>query len=171
MRSGWDREFVAIVMHGKYFSFGATSAVITGLGVIVGLSGTANAVANTVTALVIIALADNISDSFGIHIHQESQKESVSEVRRVTFANFATRVFVAAMFVLLVLILPTPSAVLFSIFLGVAVITLISYYIARERNASPSRIVAQHLLLTLVVIVASFLLRELSSRLVLRLMP
>jgi hypothetical protein len=38
-------------MQGKYFSFGATSAVITSLAVIVGLSRTANPVIGITTAL------------------------------------------------------------------------------------------------------------------------
>jgi len=67
------------------FNFGATSAVITSLAVIVGLSRTTNFVIGITTALVVIAIADNISGSFGIHVHQESQKESVKEVRKTTF--------------------------------------------------------------------------------------
>jgi len=53
------------------FSFGATSAVVTGLAIIVGLSAVHDAKIAIVSALLIIAIADNISDSFGIHIHQE----------------------------------------------------------------------------------------------------
>ena len=158
-------------MQGKYFSFGATSAVLTGLGVIVGLSGTANAVVSTVSALIVIAIADNISDSFGIHIHQESQKESVTEVRKTTFANFTTRALVTAVFVLFVILLPIQIAVVLSILLGLAIITFISYFIAKEQKTNPYRIVLQHLLLTIIVIAASFLLRELSSGLVARFMP
>ncbi len=155
-------------MQGKYFSFGATSAVLTGIAVIVGLSGTANAVVSIITALIIIAIADNVSDSFGIHIHQESQRESVAEVRRATFANFATRVCVVLVFVLLVLLLPLKLAVASSILFGTAVISTISYFIARGQRASPSKVVLQHLLLTVTVIAASFVLRELSARLIAR---
>jgi hypothetical protein len=66
-------------MHGKYFGFGATS-VLTDLAVIVGLSGTVNPAVSIVTDLTIIANADNISDSFGMHVHEESQKESVKDL-------------------------------------------------------------------------------------------
>jgi hypothetical protein len=96
-------------MQGKYFSFGATSAAITGLAVIVGLSSTANPVIGITTALAIIAIADNISDSFGIHVHQESQKESCKELHKTTFSNFATRVVVVAIFVLLVILFLTKT--------------------------------------------------------------
>jgi vacuolar iron transporter family protein len=156
-------------MQGKYFSFGATSAVITGLAVIVGLSRTANPVIGITTALVVIAIADNISDSFGIHIHQESQKESVEEVRKTTLSNFATRVAVVSVFILLVILLPMKAAVPVSIFFGMAIISTISYFIAKEQKAKPYRVVYLHLLITAMVIIGSYLLREASAGLVAKL--
>jgi hypothetical protein len=153
-------------MQGKYFSFGATSAVITGLAVIIGLSRTANAVIGITTALVVIAIADNISDSFGIHIHQESQKESVKEIRKTTFANFVTRIAVVSIFLLLVILLPMTVAVALSIFFGMAVISIISYFIAQDQKAKPHKIVFQHLLITLLVILGSYLLSEASAGLI-----
>ena len=153
-------------MQGKYFSFGATSAVITGLAVIIGLSRSANPVIGITTALVVIAIADNISDSFGIHIHQESQRESVKEVRKTTFTNFVTRVAVVSVFVLLVILLPLKAAVALSMFFGIAVISIISYFIAKEQKAKPHRIVFQHLLITALVIIGSYMLREASAGLI-----
>jgi vacuolar iron transporter family protein len=153
-------------MRGKYFSFGATSAVITGLAVIVSLSRTANPVIAITTALVVIAIADNISDSFGIHVHQESQKESVREVRKTTFANFVTRVAVVSIFVLLVILFPVNAAVILSIFFGIAVISVISYFIAKEQEVKPRKIMVQHLLITTLVIIGSYFLREASAGLI-----
>ena len=153
-------------MQGKYFSFGATSAVITGLAVIVSLSRTANPVIGITTALVVIAIADNISDSFGIHVHQESQKESVIEIRKTTFANFVTRIAVVSIFLLLVILLPMTVAVALSIVFGIAVISIISYFIAKEQKVKPHKIVFQHLLTTVLVIFGSYLLREASAGLI-----
>jgi vacuolar iron transporter family protein len=79
---------IDLVVNLKYFSYGSTTAVITSLAIIVGFSGTVNAVINIVTALIIIAIADNISDSLGIHMHQESEESSPKEVRLVTYINF-----------------------------------------------------------------------------------
>jgi vacuolar iron transporter family protein len=153
-------------MQGKYFSFGATSAVITSLAVIVGLSRTVNPVIGITTALVVIAIADNISDSFGIHVHQESQKESVKEVRKTTFTNFVTRVAVVAIFILQVILLPAKTAVILSIIFGMAVISAISYFVAKEQKAKPFKIVFEHLLITALVIAGSYLLREASAGLI-----
>lgn len=150
-------------MKGKYYTFGATSAVITGLAVIVGFSGTANAKVSMLSALLLIAIADNISDSFGIHVHQECQSESVREVRRATFTNFVVRLLVVGVFVLMVLFLPSMLSLVLSMVFGLIVIGLLSYHIAKEQKANPYKVIGQHLLLTVVVMVASFVLKELIS--------
>ena len=137
---------------------------------IIGLSRSANPVIGITTALVVIAIADNISDSFGIHIHQESQRESVKEVRKTTFTNFVTRVAVVSVFVLLVILLPLKAAVALSMFFGIAVISIISYFIAKEQKAKPYRVVFQHLLITVMVIIGSYLLREASAGFFVKLM-
>jgi vacuolar iron transporter family protein len=153
-------------MQGKYFSFGATSAVITGLAVIVGLSRTANPVIGITTALVVIAVADKVPDSFGIHVRQESQKESVTEVRKTTFTNFLARVAVVSIFILLVILLPVNAAIALLIAFGMAVISVISYFIVKERDAKPHKIIFQHLMVTVMVIVGSYPMREANAGLV-----
>jgi hypothetical protein len=45
-------------------------------------------------ALLVIALADNMSDSFGIHFYQESECVGKREVWLSTFTNFFTRLLV-----------------------------------------------------------------------------
>ena len=72
------------------FSFGVTSAIMTSLTIIIGLSGAASNI-TIITALLIIAIADNISDSFGIHIYQESKRVNSKEVKTTTANNFIAR--------------------------------------------------------------------------------
>lgn len=150
----------------KNFSFGATSAVITSLAVLVGLSKTVNAVVNIVSALLIIAIADNVSDSFGIHVHQESQDEPPQEVRKATFLNFITRLVIVLIFILFVILLPMNLAVIFSIIFGLSIIIILSYFIARQQKINPYVAIFRHLLLTVAVMVASYFLREISSNII-----
>ena len=66
----------------KYFhqlitglSFGLTSSVITSLGMIVGLySATASRLA-VIAGIIIMAIADGMSDAAGVHISEESELE------------------------------------------------------------------------------------------------
>jgi hypothetical protein len=105
--------------HLTKFSFGATSAIITCLALIIGLSKSANPKLSIVASLLVIAIADNISDSLGIHIYQESDLKKSEVVRANTFFNFLTRFFVILIFILLVVFLPTGYAIIFSIIWGI----------------------------------------------------
>ncbi|MFZ2455052.1 MAG: hypothetical protein WAX07_01040 [Candidatus Altiarchaeia archaeon] len=88
------------------YSFGATSAIITSLALIVGLAGAANPRASIVGALLVLAVADNVSDSLGIHVYRESQFRDHRGNRIYTISNFVTRLCITMLFVALVLFLP-----------------------------------------------------------------
>jgi hypothetical protein len=57
------------------FSIGATTAITTSMALIAGLTQGGNVKTGIITGLLIIAIADNISDSLGIHIYKESGKK------------------------------------------------------------------------------------------------
>ena len=50
------------------FSFGATAAIITNMALIAGLRTGDHAKVSIIGGMLIIAIADNISDSVGIHV-------------------------------------------------------------------------------------------------------
>jgi TrmH family RNA methyltransferase len=58
------------------------------------------------------------------------------------------------------------AAVALSIFFGTAIISVISYFIAKEQEAKPRKIIFQHLLITALVIIGSYFLREASTVLI-----
>ena len=147
-------------MEFKNFSFGATSAVITALALLVGLESTLNAKINIITALVVIAIADNISDSFGIHIHQESQNEPVKEVRKTTFINFFARFFLVLIFILIIMYMPVHTAIAVSIIFGFAIISVISYFISIAQKVNPYKSIFYHLALATLVMAGSYFLRR-----------
>ena len=137
------------------FSFGVTSAIITNLGLIVGLEALSHAKVSIVSAILVIALADNIADSFGIHIYQESECKAAREVWLSTMTNFLARFFVSISFIILVLLLPIHIAVVCSVFYGLLLLAVMSYSIAKCRDVHPYYAVIEHLTIASVVIVAS----------------
>ena len=141
-------------------TFGTTSAIITNLGLIVGLDAGTDAKFHIIGALLLIALADNISDSLGIHMHQES--EGLSNIRAwfSTLTNFIARLFVSAVFILLVWYLPLNLAVLFSIIWGVFLLVLMSLIIAKNQQTGVSLAVVEHLGLAVAVIALSRLVGQ-----------
>ena len=137
------------------FSLGGTAAIITSMGLIAGLSYADNPKASIVGGLLIIAVADNISDSFGIHMYKESECSDRREVFITTVGNFLVRLLITLSFVLMVLVLPPAILIWSSPLWGLLLLTAISYNIARLRHSSPVREVMIHLVVAVTVIAAS----------------
>jgi vacuolar iron transporter family protein len=137
------------------FSFGVTSAIITNLGIITGLDTLAHPKLSIIGALLVIALADNMSDSFGIHIYQESEHLSKKEVWLSTLTNFFSRLFVSALFIALIVFLPIKIATVCSVICGLLILTVMTYAIARQRKISPYSAILVHTIIALLVVAAS----------------
>lgn len=137
------------------FSFGSTSAIITNLALIVGLYPSTNARLSIIGGILVIALADNISDSLGIHIYQESECIEQKEVWFSTATNFLARLFVSLVFVAFLVFLPMKSAAICSFIWGFLLLSVISYFIARNKNINPYMAILEHALIAVVVILAS----------------
>ena len=136
------------------FSFGATAAIITNLAIIVGLR-IGNVKLTIIGAMLVIAIADNVSDSLGIHVYQESEGLDAKEVWFSTSTNFLTRVLVSFSFIFLVWVLPINMAVIVSIIWGLLLLSGMSYIIAKAKGINPVLAVLEHLAIAVVVIIAS----------------
>lgn len=137
------------------FSFGATSAIITNLGIITGLDTLAHPKLSIIGALLVIALADNMSDSFGIHIYQESEHLSKKEVWLSTLTNFFTRLFVSLTFIALIILLPIKFAAVCSVGWGLLILTVMTYAIAKQKKISPYSAILTHTIIAVLVVAAS----------------
>ena len=142
-------------------SFGATSATVTSLGLIVGLLEGSNARASIIGALLLIAVADNIADSLGFHIYRESASSKPENVRIFTVSNFVIRFAIAGLFVLLFAFLPLQIAALSCITLGLAVLVFLSYLIGVHRKTNPLREILIHVGVAIPVILVSHFLGQL----------
>ena len=134
------------------FSFGAVSAVITCLALIISFDINTQSTLAVIGSLCVIALADNISDTLGIHIYQEGEFSSFRHVWRSTLSNFVARLCVILVFILFVFILPPPVAVVCSILYGFLILTIISYLVARKRHVNPKMIIGEHIVIATVVL-------------------
>lgn len=141
-------------------SFGSTSAIITNLALMAGLHSQHNAKISIVGGIMVIALADNISDSFGIHIFQESEKIGTREVWISTLMNFLTRFFVSLTFVAMMLALPLNAAIISSMLWGLILLAGVSYLIAKEEGENPFLSILVHLLIAVAVIFLSNLVGD-----------
>jgi VIT1/CCC1 family predicted Fe2+/Mn2+ transporter len=136
----------------KGFSFGLTTAIITTLALIVGLNASTASVAVMISGILIIAIADALSDSLGMHISEEASEKSEKEVRESTLSTFFAKFLVGATFVVPIVLLPLQTAVVVSIAWGLLLITVLSFFIARRDRKNPAWTIGEHVGLTLFII-------------------
>lgn len=137
------------------FLFGSTAAIITNLGLVVGLFSSPNAKVNIIGSILIIAIADNISDTLGIHIYQEAEGLRAKEVWLSSLTNFTLRLIVSLLFILLILILPLKTAVVCCLILGLFIISFISYFIAVHKDKNPYLSIFEHIGVAVIVVILS----------------
>ncbi len=136
-------------------SFGGTAAVVTSMAFIVGLDAAHASRQAIISALLLAALADNLTDSLSVHIYQESERLEAHQAFFGTLTNFATRFGVGLSFVFLVLVFPTQMALAASLAWGTFLLGALSYILARQRGADPASEVIKHLVVAFVVIFVS----------------
>jgi vacuolar iron transporter family protein len=137
-------------------SFGGTAAIVTSVALIFGLDAATATKSTIVSGLLIVALADNLTDALSLHIYQESERRlEPREAFVATWSNFAARLVLALTFVLLVVLLPIASAVVASAAWGLALLTALTWALARERKASFAIELGKHVAAALAVILAS----------------
>lgn len=136
------------------FSFGLTSGIITTLGLIVGLHSSTHSKLVVTGGILIIAIADALSDAMGIHLSEESEdRHSTKEIWESTASAFVTKFVFALTFIIPILLLQLSTAIIVSVVWGLSLLGIFSFWIARQQKARPWKVIAEHLLIALVVIV------------------
>lgn len=134
-------------------SFGLTSAVITTLGLMVGLhSGTRSKIV-VLAGILTIAIADAFSDALGIHVSEEADNTNTTkQVWGATIVTFLTKFLFAMTFIVPVLLFSLSTAIIVSLVWGLSILSVLSYTIAKSQGESPWKIVGEHLVIAALVI-------------------
>ena len=134
-------------------SFGLTSAVITTLGLMVGLHSGTHSKIVVLAGILTIAIADAFSDALGIHVSEEADNTNTTkQVWGTTVATFLTKFLVAMTFVVPVLILSLSTAIVLNLIWGFSILSILSYIIAKSQGEAPWKIVGEHFLIAIVAI-------------------
>jgi len=135
-------------------SFGLTSAVITTLGLMVGLHSGTKSKLVVISGILIIAIADAFSDALGIHISEESEnKHTTGEIWEATITTFFAKFIFASTFIIPLLLFPLNTAIVVSVLYGLTLLSIFSLYMAKGQGERPWKVIAEHLLIAVVVIV------------------
>jgi vacuolar iron transporter family protein len=139
--------------------FGATSGVITTIGLLTGLYAGTGSVTAVLGGVLVIAVADAMSDALGIHLAEEADPDSSTEqVWSATIATFCAKFVFAISFAIPLLLLPLRAAVIASVVWGMVVISILSYFLARTQRERPLPIIAEHLGIAILVVLLSHLI-------------
>ena len=136
-------------------SYGGTAAIVTSTALIGGLSAANATKPVIVSALLIAALADNLTDALSIHIFQESEQRDQKEAFMGTLTNFLARLLLCISFVVLVGLFPLAHAGKVAVAWGMVLLAALTYLVARERKVSPALEIVKHVVVASAVILAS----------------
>jgi len=136
------------------FSFGLTTAVITTLGMMVGLNSGTHSQLAVIGGIITIAIADAFSDALGIHISEESEgKHSAREIWQSTLTTFTAKIVFGLSFVVPVLLFPLTTAIFVSIAWGMLLLGIFSFYLAKQQKITAWRVILEHLAIAIIVII------------------
>ena len=139
----------------KGLGFGLTSGIITTLGLIVGLNSGTHSKTIILGGILVIAVADAFSDSLGIHISEESGRKTIKtkEIWESTISTFIFKLIFASSFIIPILLFQLKTAIIISIIWGLFLLAVFSFYIAKQKNLNPTKAIAEHLIIAILVII------------------
>lgn len=144
--------------------FGLTSGIITTLGLMVGLHSSTNSKLVVLGGIITIAIADAFSDSLGIHISEESEcRHTAKQIWAATIATFISKFLFALTFIIPLLLFELSTAIIVSVAWGLAVLGTLSFIMAKEEKNPPWKVVAEHLTIAVLVVIATHYVGHLIS--------
>ena len=156
-----EKQIASSRMDGSEFAnltnyiFGSSAAIITEVSLIVGLGAARASKGAILGGLLTIALADNISDSLGIHMYKESEGCEKRLSLLATLLNFLSRLLICLSFVAIVLLFPISQVITVGIVWGLLLLTLISYLITKSNHENSISEIIKHVLVAVIVILLS----------------
>lgn len=149
----------------KGLSFGLVSGIITTLGIIVGLNSSTSSKKIIISGVLVIAIADALSDAMGIHISEEAENvHTEKEIWISTLCTFIAKFIIALSFLVPVILLEGSKIIFVSVIWGLSLIVIFSIYLSIRQNIKPHRVITEHLSIAIFVIFATNYVGELVSR-------
>ena len=143
----------------KGLGFGLTSGVITTLGLLIGLNASTHSKAVVISGVLVIAVADSLSDALGIHASEETENSrSHNEIWMSTLSTFVSKGVFSLSFITPILFLPLSQAIIVCTIWGIALIIILNYYLAKNRKTNPLTALIEHVFIAIIVIILSHLI-------------
>lgn len=141
--------------------FGITSGIITTIGLMVGLYAATNSKLAILGGIITIAIADSLSDSFGIHVSEEFSGAKTKNILKSSLYTFLSKLITAALFVFPIIFFNLKLAMLICLGMGIFLLIIFNYFLSKENNESPIRIIFEHVSLASIVVLLSYFVGKL----------
>lgn len=137
-------------------NFGATSGIITTIGLITGLHASTYSKIVVIGGILTIAVADACSDALGIHMAEEAEcVHTHAQVWLSTIMTFLCKFIVTITFIIPFLIFELGSAVNAALIWGLLLLSLVNYKMAKEQNIKPWKVILEHSSIAIIVVIAT----------------
>lgn len=145
-------------------SFGMSSAIMTVLGVIVGLISAQQSLNAILGGIASIAIADSMADAMGVYMAKRSERGSSAKVAvKSGFYTFWSKLMFSLSFLLWFIVFPLNYAVIISIVWGLIILAFINFLISFVKEENILLDILKNIGLTGLIILASFLIGNLVS--------
>jgi VIT1/CCC1 family predicted Fe2+/Mn2+ transporter len=123
-------------------------------------SGTHSKIA-VLGGILTIAVADAFSDALGIHMSEESEsKHTDREIWQSTISTFFFKFIFALSFIIPVLLLNLQNAIIVAVIWGLSALCILSLHISQGQGLRRWRVMSEHLIIALIVIVIAHYVGE-----------
>lgn len=154
----WQRILSTIHDQFGRFSFGISSAVLTTLGMVVGLNAATSSRVAVIAGIVAVAVADSLSDSMGIYTSQRVESGTTSTCALMAAVNtFLGKFIFTLSFILPFVFLSFSYAIYTSIAWGAVLLGLVSIQIAFVQEERVAWTILKNEIVAASIIVISFL--------------
>ena len=138
----------------KGLSFGATSAIITTLGIMVGTHSATDLKHAIIAAILVVALADSLADSMGVYFSECSRKDTARQEAIVSLVfTFLSKLLLALTFLLpIIFIKNLHSAIIICIVYGIIMLAGYSFFVAKSRQENALSSIVWYVTLAIAVI-------------------
>lgn len=141
----------------KGLGFGISSAIITTLGIIVGIHSGTDLKHAVIAAILIIAFADSMADSLGVYFSEKSRADSTQKECIVAMISaFLSKILFALSFLIPIIIFSDLHVgIAIDLIYGAILLIAVTYGMAREKKENMLKMISFHVILAIIVITIS----------------
>tara|TARA_Y100000310_G_C20551832_1_gene748475 strand:+ start:43 stop:1083 length:1041 start_codon:yes stop_codon:yes gene_type:complete len=152
-----QRIFLKIHERFGKFAFGISSAVLTTIGIIMGMNSATSSLIAVVSGIAVVATADSLSDAIGMYASKKSERGiSATTAFRSALNVFLGKAIFSATFIIPFMVFSFSNAISASIIWGLLLLTFVNIQIAFIQEENIPLVVTKNLFVAIIVMALSY---------------